>query len=53
VGEADEMHDAAKRAAAEIPPATFLSLSGHTHLSAPDEVDELLPHVRDLFRSSS
>lgn len=52
-GAADEMHDAAERAAAEIPTATFLSLPGHTHLSAPDEVDDLLPEVLDLFRSTS
>ena len=32
VGEADEMYDAAERAAAEIPGATFVSLSGHSHL---------------------
>jgi pimeloyl-ACP methyl ester carboxylesterase len=51
VGAADEMHDDAERAAAEIPTATFLSIPGHTHISAPDEVDELLPHVFDLLRS--
>jgi pimeloyl-ACP methyl ester carboxylesterase len=51
VGEADEMHEDARRAAAQIPRATFLSLPGQTHLSAPDEVDELLPHVLELFRS--
>lgn len=52
-GAADEMHNDAKRAAAEIPSATFLSLPGHTHLSAPDEVDELLPHVLGLLRSAT
>lgn len=52
-GETDEMHDRAERAAAEIPGATFLSLPGHTHLSAPDEVDQLLPHILDLFRSTT
>ena len=30
VGQADEMHDAARRAADEIPSATFLSLPAHT-----------------------
>jgi len=49
-GAADEMHDDAERAAAEIPRATFLSLPGHTHLSAADEVNELLPHVLGLLR---
>lgn len=53
VGELDEMLDGARRAADEIPSATFLALPGHTHLSAPDEVDELLPHVLELLRSSS
>jgi pimeloyl-ACP methyl ester carboxylesterase len=49
VGAEDEMYADARRAAAEIPSATFLSLPGHTHLSAPDEVDELLPYVLELF----
>jgi pimeloyl-ACP methyl ester carboxylesterase len=52
-GAADEMHDDAERAASKIPSATFRSLPGHTHLSAPDEVDELLPHVRELLERSS
>ena len=51
-GAEDEMHDDARRAAAEIPAATFVSLPGHTHLSAPDEVDALLPHVLALLRAS-
>lgn len=50
---ADDMHDNAARAAAESPRATFLSLAGATHLSAPDEADEVLPHVRKLFRSTA
>ena len=51
-GSSDEMHDDAERAASEIPRARFLSLPGHTHLSAPDEVDELLPYVLDLLHSA-
>jgi pimeloyl-ACP methyl ester carboxylesterase len=42
VGEADEMHDDAKRAAAEIPGARFVSLVGHSHISAFYEADDLL-----------
>jgi hypothetical protein len=42
----------AARAATEIPNARFLSLVGHTHLSAPDEVDAALPHVLELVRSA-
>jgi pimeloyl-ACP methyl ester carboxylesterase len=53
VGADDPMHDDARRAGEEIPSATFLSLAGHTHLSAPDEVEELLPHVLELLRTSS
>lgn len=53
LGEFDEMHDAARRAAAEIPTARFLSLRGHSHLSAPLEVDQVLPAVRDLLRAAS
>jgi pimeloyl-ACP methyl ester carboxylesterase len=50
-GSADEMHDQAARAAAEIPNATFLSLAGHTHYSADRVGGELLPHVLKLFHS--
>ena len=51
-GAEDEMHDNAERAAAEIPGAVFVSLPGHTHLSAERVADELLPHVLELFRSA-
>ena len=51
VGEADEMHDAARRAAEEIPTATFLSLPGHTHLSSEGEIDQVLEPIRRLLRS--
>jgi len=53
LGEDDEMHAAAKRAASEIPTARFLSLRGHTHLSAPFEVDQVLPAVRALLSAAS
>ena len=47
-GDADEMHDAAKRAAEEIPGASFVSLAGHSHISAFYEADDLpvTPHPR-------
>jgi pimeloyl-ACP methyl ester carboxylesterase len=48
-GEADEFHDNAKRAAGEIPDATFLSLEGHDHISALYEVDRVLPHILKLL----
>lgn len=51
-GGEDEMHENAARAAAEIPGAVFVSLSGHTHLSAERVTDELLPHVLELFRAA-
>ena len=52
-GEADEMRDDAKRAAAEIPGARFVSLAGHSHISAFYEADELLlPHIFGLLRSA-
>ncbi|HVF08004.1 MAG TPA: alpha/beta fold hydrolase [Actinomycetota bacterium] len=50
-GSDDEMHDAARRAAEEIPNATFLSLPGHTHLSAEEEVGAILDPIRELLRS--
>jgi pimeloyl-ACP methyl ester carboxylesterase len=53
-GEADEMHEDAKRAAAEIPGAKFVSLPGHSHISAFYEADDLLvPHILELLRSST
>jgi hypothetical protein len=53
-GEADEMHDAAKRAADEIPSAKFVSLAGHSHISAFYEADDLLlPHILGLLRSAT
>ena len=48
--------DARRRrgAAAEIPGATFVSLAGHSHISAFYEADAvLLPHILDLLRSTT
>jgi pimeloyl-ACP methyl ester carboxylesterase len=54
VGEADEMHDDARRAASEIPGATFVSLTGQSHISAFYEADALLlPHILELLRSAT
>ncbi len=51
-GEADEMHDHARRAAGEIPGAKFVSLAGHSHISAFYEADDLLlRHILELIRS--
>jgi len=53
-GEADEMHDDAKRATEEIPGARFVLLAGHSHISAFYEADDLLlPHILELLRSVS
>ena len=52
-GEADDMHENAARAAAEIPGATFVSLPGHTHFSAERVADQLLPRVLELLRSAA
>jgi pimeloyl-ACP methyl ester carboxylesterase len=53
-GESDEMHDDAKRAAREIPGAIFVSLDGHSHISAFYEADDvLLPHILALLRSTT
>lgn len=52
VGEDDEMHDAARRAATEIPTATFLSLPGHTHFTSEGETDQVLGPIRELLRSA-
>jgi pimeloyl-ACP methyl ester carboxylesterase len=54
VGEADEMHGDAERAAQEIPGATFVTLAGHSHISAFYEADTLLlPHILALLRSAT
>jgi pimeloyl-ACP methyl ester carboxylesterase len=53
-GDADEMQRDARRAAAEIPGARFVSLAGHSHISAFYEADDLLlPHILKLLRSST
>jgi pimeloyl-ACP methyl ester carboxylesterase len=53
-GAADEMHDDAERAAGEIPGARFVSLAGHSHISAFYEPDGLLlPHILELLRSAA
>jgi pimeloyl-ACP methyl ester carboxylesterase len=53
IGEEDEMHDNARRAAEEIPGATFVSFPGHSHISAFYEADALLlPHILDLLHSA-
>lgn len=54
VGDADEMHDDAARAAAEIPGATFIALPGHSHISAFYEADALLlPPILELLRATT
>lgn len=49
LAEGEDMHPNAARAAAAIPTARLLTLHGHTHLSAPDEVDQVLPAVREVL----
>lgn len=51
VGAEAEMHEAARRAADEIPNATFLSLPGHSHLSSEGEVDRVIDPILHLLRS--
>lgn len=48
----EDMFASAERAATEIPGARFLALEGHTHLSAPYEVDQVLPSVRALIATA-
>lgn len=50
-GTGDDMHDSARRAAAAIPGAIFVSVPGHTHMTADREVERILPHVLALLRS--
>ena len=48
------MHDDAQRATREMPGATFVSLAGHSHISAFYEADDLLlPSILDLLRSAT
>jgi len=52
-GSADEMHDGARRAAEEIPGATFVSLEGMSHIVAFYDADELLlPHILAQLRAT-
>ena len=53
-GEADEMHDAPGRAATKIRDARFVSVAGHSHISAFYEADDLLlPDILEHLRSAS
>jgi hypothetical protein len=48
------MHDDVKRAAEEIPGARFVSLAGHSHISAFYEADDLLlPHILEVVRAAT
>jgi hypothetical protein len=48
------MRDDAERAAHEIPGARFVSLTGHSHISAFYEADDLLfPHILEVLRSAT
>ena len=52
-GSTDEMHDGARRAAEEIPGATFVSLEGMSHIAAFYGADELLlPHILAQLRAT-
>lgn len=49
----EDMFANAQRAAHEIPTARFLALEGHTHISAPYEVEQALPAIRALFADAA
>jgi pimeloyl-ACP methyl ester carboxylesterase len=49
-GSDDAMHDDARRAAREIPGATFVMIEGSSHLTADRDVAAVLPHVLELLR---
>jgi pimeloyl-ACP methyl ester carboxylesterase len=50
-GDGDEFHDNARRAASQIPAATFVSLTGRDHMSSIDEVDRLMPGILHLLQA--
>lgn len=49
VGDADDMRANAERAAAEIPGAEFVVLPQHSHISAGEEAELILPYVRAVL----
>lgn len=49
LAEGEDMYANAARAAAEIPTARFLAVHGRTHLSAPLEVEQVLPAVHAVM----
>jgi pimeloyl-ACP methyl ester carboxylesterase len=53
MADGEDMFANAARAASEIPTARFLALHGHTHLSAPYEVEQVLPAVRALLAATA
>ena len=48
-GDADQVYESAKRTAASIPNARFVSLPGLDHLKAYSRGDLVLPHVRQFL----
>ena len=44
-GDADDLHDGVKRAAAEIPGCEFVSLPGLNHMGAAADVKTVVPRV--------
>lgn len=50
-GDGDDFHDNARRAAVEMPHATFVSLTGRDHVTAIDEVDRLMPGILALLET--
>jgi pimeloyl-ACP methyl ester carboxylesterase len=44
-----DFYEPARRAASEIPGATFVALEGLSHLEAHENVDDVLPHIKALI----
>lgn len=53
MAEGEDMQANAARAAAEIPGGYLLLLRGHTHLSAPSDVEQLVPTVRAFLTQAA
>jgi pimeloyl-ACP methyl ester carboxylesterase len=52
-GDCDDMHSGAKKASKLIPQSTFISLSGCDHMAAFENIDAILPHIKEFLAGAS
>jgi pimeloyl-ACP methyl ester carboxylesterase len=52
-GDSDDMHSGARKASRFIPQSTFISLPGFDHMTAFENIDMILPHIKEFLAQVS